>query len=181
MERSNWSRRRALQAALASLAGSLPFALSEDARAAPAIPAPTGHVVLTLSGRLAIPNNSTEGVAFDMAQLETLPSHTFETHTPWYPTPRKFTGVLLRDLLEAVGTRGAAAQAVALNDYRATIPAEDIANEDVMVAYRLDEQPMTVREKGPLVIIYPFDAKPGLRDAVYYSRAVWQLRRLVLR
>jgi hypothetical protein len=49
-----------------------------------------------------------------------------------------------------------------------------------MVAYRLDDQPMTVREKGPLVIIYPFDARPGLRDAVYYSRAVWQLRRLEL-
>ncbi len=40
---------------------------------------------------------------------------------------------------------------------------------------------MSVREKGPLVIIYPFDDKPELRDAVHYSRAIWQLRSLELK
>jgi len=32
-----------------------------------------------------------------------------------------------------------------------------------------------VRDKGPLFMIYPFDAQPELRSAVYYSRSVWQL------
>jgi hypothetical protein len=40
---------------------------------------------------------------------------------------------------------------------------------------------MPVREKGPLVIIFPFSDRPELRNAVQYSRAVWQLRSLELR
>jgi len=67
---------------------------------------------------------------------------------------------------------------MALNDYRVEIPAEDVARGEAMLAYLLDDQPMSVREKGPLVIIYPFDDKPELRSAVHYSRAIWQLRAL---
>jgi hypothetical protein len=50
-----------------------------------------------------------------------------------------------------------------------------------MVAYLLDDQPMPVREKGPLVIIFPFSDRPELRTAVHYSRAVWQLKGFELR
>ena len=40
---------------------------------------------------------------------------------------------------------------------------------------------MAVRDKGPLVIVYPFDDRPELRTALYYGRAIWQLRSLELR
>ena len=113
-----------------------------------------------------------------MGLLERLPRHSFTTKTPWYSKPRKFTGVLLRDLLGAVGTAPARLNAVALNDYRVEIPLDDVARGDAMLAYLLDDEPMTVRQKGPLVIIYPFDDKPELRNAVHYSRAIWQLRSL---
>ena len=86
--------------------------------------------------------------------------------------------MLLRDLLGAVGSAPARLNAMALNDYRVEIPAEDVARGEAMLAYLLDDQPMSVREKGPLVIIYPFDDKPELRSAVHYSRAIWQLRAL---
>ena len=35
---------------------------------------------------------------------------------------------------------------------------------------------ITVREKGPLFMIYPFDSDAALRNPLYYSRAVWQLK-----
>jgi hypothetical protein len=35
-----------------------------------------------------------------------------------------------------------------------------------------------VREKGPLFVMYPFDRVPELRNAVYYSRCIWQLREI---
>ena len=35
------------------------------------------------------------------------------------------------------------------------------------LARLLDDKPMPVRDKGPLFIIYPFDSKPELRNAVY--------------
>ena len=35
---------------------------------------------------------------------------------------------------------------------------------------------MAVRDRGPLFVVYPFDAQPELRNAVYYSRSAWQLK-----
>lgn len=146
-----------------------------------ALDAPAGKVLLTIRGAVANPNDHGDA-SFDLAQLEKLPQHTFSTRAPWYPQPRKFTGVLLSDLLAAVGApAGAALKAMALNDYRVDIPADDITRHGAMLAYLLDDKPMPVRDKGPLVIIYPFDDKPELRTAIHYSRAIWQLRTLELK
>ncbi|HJV62574.1 MAG TPA: molybdopterin-dependent oxidoreductase [Albitalea sp.] len=164
-----FARRRALLAAAA--AWCLP---------ALALDAPSGKVVLSVSGEIA-QRNSPDGAAFDMAMLQKLPQRSFSTKTPWFPTPRKFTGVALRDLLAAVGAKGKTARAVALNDYRVDIPVDEAVAQDMLVAYLLDDQPMLVRDKGPLVVIYPFDSRPELRSAINYSRAIWQLKALELR
>jgi hypothetical protein len=145
-----------------------------------ALDTPSGKVLLTISGELQ-QRNSAEGAAFDQAMLEKLPRHSFSTKTPWYPAPRKFTGVLLRDLLAAVGAHGKTVKAIALNDYRVDIPIEEAQRHDLMLAYLLDDKPMPVREKGPLMLMYPFDSQPELRSALNYSRAVWQLKALELK
>ena len=137
----------------------------------------SGPVLLTIGGSVARANAPGEA-RFDLPMLAALPQHSFATRTPWYATPRKFTGVRLRDLLAAVGAADADVRAIALNDYRADIPAEDVQRGEVMVAYLLDDEPMRVRDKGPLVVIYPFDSRRELRTAVHYSRAVWQLNRI---
>ena len=143
-------------------------------------PAAEPKVILTLTGKVQ-KRAGTEAIDFDMAMLAKLPPASFNTKTPWYTQPRKFTGVLLRDLLASVGGTGSTLKAMALNDYRVEIPAVDWLQHGAMLAYLLDDKPMTVREKGPLVIIYPFDQRREVRTAVHYSRAVWQLRSLELR
>ena len=40
---------------------------------------------------------------------------------------------------------------------------------------------MPVRDKGPLFIIYPFDANPELKSQTYYSRSVWQVAKIVVK
>lgn len=164
-------RRAAAACALAAASAGLP---------AHALDAPAGKVVLTISGEIEH-RNTPDGAAFDLAMLEKLPQASFSTKTPWYPGPRKFTGVPLRDLLAAVGARGKVVRAIALNDYRVDIPVDEALRHDAMVAYRLDDQPMLVRDKGPLVVIFPFDSRPELKSAINYSRAAWQLRALELR
>lgn len=155
--------------------------LALAAGVAAALEPPAGKVLLTVTGQIA-QRNSPDGAQFDIALLERLPQVSYRTATPWYPEPRKFTGVRLRDLLAAVGaTPRAGVSAEAINDYRALIPTEDFAEHDVIVAWRLDDAPMAVRDKGPLLIMYPFDAEPKLRTAIYYGRAVWQLRSLDVR
>ena len=146
-----------------------------------ALDAPADKALLTVTGAVTKPNDH-GAASFDLPLLRTLPQHTFTTRTPWYAQPRKFSGVLLRDLLATVGAApGAALNAVALNDYRVEIPSVDIAQHGAMLAYLLDDEPMSVRQKGPLVIIYPFDERPELRTAVHYSRAIWQLRSLEIK
>jgi hypothetical protein len=139
-----------------------------------------GKPLLTIAGGTQ-QRNGPDGLSFDLAALQKLPQHSFSTRTPWYAKPRKFTGVRLRDLLTAAGAHGQVVRAVALNDYKVDIPIEDAAASDVMVAWLLDDKPMPVRDKGPLVVIYPFDDQPELRTAVHYGRAVWQLRLLEIR
>jgi hypothetical protein len=69
-------------------------------------------------------------------------------------------------------------RAIALNDYRVDLPFDDAQHFDVLLARLLDGQPMAVRDKGPLFIIYPFDSSAELRTTVYYSRSAWQLKSL---
>jgi len=150
-------------------------ALAARAPAVLALESPRGTVVLTVSGRVALPNDGPRAV-FDMAMLEQMPQSSFTTKTPWYAQPRKFTGPLLRDVLAAAGAQGGTLRALALNDYRVDIPFADAQLHDMLLARLLDDRPMPVRDKGPLFIIYPFDSKPELRNAVYYSRSAWQLK-----
>ncbi|SEK35635.1 hypothetical protein SAMN05216359_101539 [Roseateles sp. YR242] len=145
-----------------------------------ALDTPTGPVVLSVGGALRVTNK--DGLAqFDMGMLERLPQKSFQTLTPWYAKPRKFTGPLLRDVLAAVGSNGQTIEARALNDYRVTIPVADIQRFDVIVARLMDDKPMSLRDKGPLFIIYPFDEHTELRNSVYYGRSAWQLKSLELR
>lgn len=156
------------------LQGSCALALCR-AGSALALEAPAAAVVLTLSGQLRSPNEGAQA-QFDMPMLERLPQTSFKTRTPWYATARQFTGPLLRDVLRAAGAHGSMLRARALNDYRVDIPFDDAQRYDLIIARLLDGMPMPVRDRGPLFVIYPFDAQPELRNAVYYSRSAWQLR-----
>jgi len=150
----------------------LPLAAPTGSRA---LDRPEGTPVLALYGKLRHSNRSGQAV-LDMPMIERLPQVSYSVRTPWYTSPRKFTGPLLRDLLGLVGAQGQMLRAVALNDYQADLPVEDAVRYDVLLARLLDDRPMPVRDKGPLLIIYPFDQHATLRTSVYYSRCVWQLK-----
>lgn len=140
-----------------------------------ALDAPQGKVVLSLSGQVAEARPG-QGVDFDMAMLAALPQHTIRTTTPWHAEARSYSGPLLRDVLAAAGAKGEQLKAVALNRYKVDIPSADAQRWPVIVARLVDGQPMAIRDKGPLFVIYPFDSDTELRSERYYSRSAWQLR-----
>ncbi|MFP5399142.1 MAG: hypothetical protein ACLGIT_12530 [Gammaproteobacteria bacterium] len=144
------------------------------------LPAPDGAVVLSVGGAVRAPNAGAEA-HFDMAMLAALPQHELRVPTPWYDGPRLFTGPLLRDVLDRAGAHGTMLRARALNNYRVDIPVEDVRRWDVVLARLLDGRPMSVREKGPLFVMYPFDRHDELRNGVYYGRCIWQLRSIEVR
>ena len=148
--------------------------------AALALDAPKERPILVISGKITT-KNAGEVARFDMKMIEALPQHSFTTSTPWFDRPVKFTGPLLADVLAAVKASGSNVGAVAINDYRITIPAADAAKFQVIVARLIDDKPIPVREKGPLFVVYPFDSSAELRTSTYYERSIWQLKALDIR
>jgi hypothetical protein len=43
---------------------------------------------------------------------------------------------------------------------------------------KVEGKVLTIRDKGPLWIVYPKDAHEVLNDVQYYARSVWQLNKL---
>lgn len=172
-----WHRQQflLLTGALAlSVAGALP------SFAADGLAPPRGRIVLTVTG--AIGNTTTLGRAeFDLEALDRLGSSKLTTWTPWTEGEIAFEGVLARRLMEAVEARGTEVHAVALNDYECTIPLEDFERYDVLLATRLNGQPMQVRDKGPIWIVYPWSGHSELDDFATREKSVWQLSALHVR
>lgn len=133
------------------------------------------EAVLTIDGAV-----SAEGGALhlDMAALQVMPQVSFRTSTTWTDGVSTFTGVALRDLLDAAGAEGTEVHAIALNNYSVAIPMDSIEPESPIVAYAIDGAPFSRRDKGPLWIVYPYDKDEAYRNEVVYARSVWQLRTL---
>ncbi|WP_417769786.1 oxidoreductase [Stappia sp.] len=133
-----------------------------------------GPVVLTVEGRI-------EGEAsrdFTISDLEKLGVTSVTTSTPWHDKIVTFEGVRLADLMAYVGATGDQVEGVALNNFYAEIPRSDFTTYDALLAFKADGAYLGVRDKGPLFVIYPFDRFPELKNELYYSRSIWQLRRI---
>lgn len=139
------------------------------------LPAPTGPVILTITGNIAN-SNATGAAEFDLAMLEALEQRTTVTATPWYEGEQSFSGPLFSAVLDAVGAKGTTLKVLALNDYATDIPMDDVTSYPVILASRLGGKELSVRDKGPLFVIYPFDASPELYNEVYFGRSAWQVK-----
>ena len=141
---------------------------------------PAGRVILAISGKISVTNDG-DAAKFDRAMLEELGMASFTTVTPWYDGTVTFEGVPMTRLLQRVGAQGETVQAMALNDYSTEIPVADFARWGVMLALKRDGNYLTIRDKGPLFIVYPYDTNADLRSPRYYGRSAWQVARLVVR
>jgi hypothetical protein len=140
---------------------------------------PSGEIVFTIEG--AIGNGQSGGSAdFDMEMLRALPSATIRTTTPWTTGTTEFTGVPIAALLDLVAASGKEMRAEALNDYIAQVDLDTVRSSGAILAYRIDGKEISVRDKGPLWIMFPFDEKPELKAEKVYSQSVWQLRKLII-
>ena len=70
---------------------------------------------------------------------------------------------------------------MAINDYSITVPVSEIGQDNPMIAYARNGEPMSLREKGPFWLVYNYDADPAFRTETVYSRSIWQLDRITAR
>lgn len=119
-------------------------------------------------------------VELNREALRALPTTTLSTSTVVTDGTHRFTGFLMRDLLDRLDAEGEQVVATALNDYVVEIPIEDFYDFDVIVAYSMDGTVLDRSGKGPLWIVYPRDDYETLQDIRYDYRWVWQLHHLDL-
>jgi hypothetical protein len=142
--------------------------------AAVELAAPTGPVILGLSGQIGATND--DGIAeFDLAMLDALDQRVTVTTTPWHEGAQEFSGPLVSTVMAAVGAQGSELRIIAVNDYSAVMPWADIETTPVILATRHNGAEMSLRQHGPIFVIYPFDEQPELRNELYFGRSVWQV------
>lgn len=143
------------------------------------LPPPSGPVVLTVDGAISKDNGDNKA-RFDMDMLKKLGIHKMSTTTSWTDGLINFEGILVRDILKAAGAKGTQVNAVALDEYSSLVPMADFTDYNVILAYSMNGEILTPRDKGPLWIIYPWTQHPELNVQDKVSHAVWQLKRLTV-
>lgn len=168
-----------LRSAVLFLAPLLVLAASFASNAAE-LPSPSGPVLLSVTGDITR-TNAPGRADLDFAFLLALGPSQLETTTPWTDGTPVFRGVLMRDILDFLGASGDAVRATAHNDYGIEIPISDFLDYPVLLAYEMNGQRLSIRDKGPLWIIFPRDQFPEFRNHWTERKMVWQLMRLQVR
>ncbi len=136
-----------------------------------------GPVILTVTG--LDPERFPDGrQEFDVARLQSLGEHQITTSSMWTKGVHLYTGVMLRTLADHLILDDRDLKLHALNDYAIDMPLSEATPEGPMLAYLLDGAQMSVRDKGPIWVIYPFDSDAKFRKDQIYARSVWQLVRI---
>lgn len=121
--------------------------------------------------------NSENSATYTLEELLEMPQTTVVTKNDYVDSATTFQGPSLRSVLETMDIdRNANLKMVALNDFASQVPAEDAFTYDVILAVLRDGEVMSVRDKGPIWVIYPMDENPELQDDVFNGRLVWQLK-----
>ncbi|MEO9652988.1 MAG: molybdopterin-dependent oxidoreductase [Roseobacter sp.] len=153
------------------------FTLSATMGNAQDLELPKSDVILTVSGEIDFTNKDDLAV-FDLEMLQGFPSTIVETSTIWTTGQQRFQGISLFDLLTRLGVKNGTLKATAINDYFVEIPVSDAILGGPIIAYHLNGEEMSIRDKGPLWIVYPYDDKADYRSETIYSRSIWQLDRI---
>lgn len=141
---------------------------------------PAGEILLTVSGNISYQNHE-DGAVFDLQMLEAMPVTSFETNTPWTEGVTKFSGVRLDYLLEVVGAKSAMMKMIAEDGYIYDLEREINKRYPVIIAYKKNDEYMSLRQLGPLWVMFPFDDFPELATEENRAASVWQLKQMELK
>ncbi|MEZ9230677.1 hypothetical protein AB4259_06290 [Vibrio amylolyticus] len=146
---------------------------------ASALPKPTEEVMLWVSGNIEH-SNSSSGVEFDEAMLSQLEVSEVKTNNHVVQEETRYKGPKLKTVLDYVGSRGDEVKVIAWDDYIVTIPIKTIEEYGVLLATHENDVRMTLDDKGPFFIVFPFSGYSELRNDFYYNLSVWQVKEIVV-
>ncbi|MBB5389883.1 MULTISPECIES: molybdopterin-dependent oxidoreductase [unclassified Herbaspirillum] len=166
---------------LRTAASALATAAAVPAMAAGSKPAPSGPVLLTVTGEISAPNRGPIDPAldqmmhkqklefdkartFDFAALAALPAVGIRPTLEYDGKRHALRGPLLADVMRAAGADPDAEGYVlrAIDGYAVMVPREDALKYRFIVATHLDGKPMPLGGLGPLWAVYEADRFPEM-------------------
>jgi hypothetical protein len=61
------------------------------------------------------------------------------------------------------------------------IPLTDAVAGGPILAFEQNGEALSVRDKGPLWVVYPYDAAASFQTEMIYARSIWQVKRMEIR
>jgi hypothetical protein len=114
-------------------------------------------------------------IEFSDGDLSAMPQIEHKTSTIWTEGELTFSGPALRALLDSVQAGNGDLEMTAVNNYKVRVPRSVVEADVPIIAMRIDGKPFSVREKGPLWIIFPYDSHERFNSETVYSYSIWQL------
>ncbi|MFT4065083.1 molybdopterin-dependent oxidoreductase [Paraburkholderia sp.] len=115
---------------------------------------------------------------FTREELLAMPVHAIQSSTNWTGS-ELWEGPLLTDVLKKAGIRGSTIRVFAYDDYSQEIPLAFIRKYEPILAYRENGRELTLKDFGPLFIIFPRDQyRKELSTITNTRRFVFQIRRI---
>lgn len=127
------------------------------------------------------PQDKVVRYGFNLAALEAMPVSEITTTTIWTDGIQEFEGVLLLDFLTRIGVANGIVEAYAANEYFIEIPVSQVTLEAPLIAYKRNGNYMTLRDKGPLWIVFPYDADEKYRTDEVFAQSIWQVDSFVVK
>jgi len=112
---------------------------------------------------------------FKLTDLDALPQQQFTTSTIWTTEPTAFSGPALADVMASSGLSAEALTLRAVNNYSITMNSSTLEENAPVVATRINGKTFSVRERGPLWVVFPYDADSRYRSEHTFAASIWQL------
>ena len=134
------------------------------------------QTILTVFG----PDNVVKN-EYSLEDLDALEQIAFETRNPYIDGSSLFSGPSLELIVDQAGYTDLEKGFItlsAINDYQVRLPVSDFRSYNIILATRRDHNKMSLRDKGPIWVMYPMSDHRELQDPLYDGRLVWQLQSL---
>jgi len=145
-------------------------------KAGDTIPAPTGDIILTVTGKIGT-TNTDSAIEMDLSMIEAAGLVDYKVTDPFEDQPVTFRGPLMSSLLDLwkVSSDAKTLRMVALNDYSVDVPIEEVRKYPVVFALEQDGEYMPVASRGPAMLVFPYNDFE-FNEAIYNDYWIWQIK-----
>lgn len=138
-----------------------------------------GDPILWVSGKITN-TNTPEGLVLDEMFISQMDMGHIATSNHVVEEVASYEGPTIESVLELAGHQGTDAKFIAWDDYVVTIPIETIKQYGLLLATHENGKRMTIDDKGPFFVVFPFTDNPELQNDLYYNLSVWQVREIIV-